>query len=164
MQKDNRLPVTILSGFLGAGKTTLMQHILQAKDHGLKCAVIVNDMAALNIDAEILKRHEVVQKEEKIVQMQNGCICCTLREDLVQEVVRLVDAGNIDYILIESTGISEPMQVAETFTKEFADTVADQHEMDPKSEISESMAKILENGGLSRVARLDTMVTVVSAC
>lgn len=138
--KDVKLPVTVLSGFLGAGKTTVLSHILNNRE-GKRVAVIVNDMSEINIDAAIVKNDvSLNHSEEKLVEMSNGCICCTLREDLLVEVNRLATAGSFDYLLIESTGISEPLPVAETFT--FAD----------------------ENGvSLSDIARLDTMVTVVDA-
>lgn len=134
------LPVTVLSGFLGAGKTTVLNHILNNRD-GLKVAVIVNDMSEINIDAATVKNEVSLNRaEEKLVEMSNGCICCTLREDLLEEITRLASQGKYDYLVIESTGISEPLPVAETFT--FADE---------------------EGVSLSDVARLDTMVTVVDA-
>ncbi|MGA4711095.1 GTP-binding protein [Bacillus safensis] len=138
---NKRIPVTVLSGFLGAGKTTILNHVLQNRK-GLKVAVIVNDMSEINIDAELVKQGgELSRSDEKLVELSNGCICCTLREDLLIEVERLCKAGNIDYIVIESTGISEPIPVAQTF-----------------SYIDEEMGI-----DLTRFCRLDTMVTVVDA-
>ena len=140
MTFQSPLPVTVISGFLGAGKTTVLSHLLNNRQ-GKKIAVIVNDMSEINIDAEIVKNEVSLNRsDEKLIEMSNGCICCTLREDLLIEVNKLAKNDRFDYLVIESTGISEPLPVAETFT--FAD----------------------EDGvSLSDVARLDTMVTVVDA-
>lgn len=140
MSPDPRLPVTVLSGFLGAGKTTLMNHVLNNRE-GLRVAVIVNDMSEVNIDGDLIEAGVDLHKgEEKLVEMTNGCICCTLRDDLLQQVRELAHGGRFDYLLIESTGISEPLPVAATFAY--------------RDEDGES---------LSDIARLDTMVTVVDA-
>ncbi|TMW57849.1 hypothetical protein Poli38472_013323 [Pythium oligandrum] len=180
------IPVTLLSGFLGSGKTTMLQHILQNKDHKLRVAVIVNDMGALNIDANLVAKSGLLKREEQLVRLENGCICCTLRVDLLEEVAKIAKGGEVDYIVIESSGISEPMQVAETFAFELPedpepeamdeDDHASNHKHSHNQKDAEKSKGISsmqvdelfkgEQGQLpvlKDIAELDTCVTVVDA-
>ena len=138
--ENRKIPVTVLSGYLGAGKTTLLNHLLSNKDNR-RIAVIVNDMSEVNIDALLIKQGGFSRTEENLVELQNGCICCTLREDLIIEVKKLVKQGHLDYLVIESSGISEPIPVAQTFTY-----------------IDEELGT-----NLTEICELDAMVTVVDA-
>ncbi|KAE8234373.1 hypothetical protein CF326_g589 [Tilletia indica] len=169
-ETKKKLPVTILSGFLGSGKTTLLQYILSG-DHGLRIAVIVNDIGEFNVDGALLQHH-ASKTTERLVQLQNGCICCSLRGDLLEEVATLASKNAFDYLVIESSGISEPQQVAETFAEEFSDMMLQAAEdlkediktMDAETAKSNAkVAQILAAGGLPAICQLDCCVTVIDA-
>ena len=197
-EDDRRLPVTVLSGFLGAGKTTLMKKLLRdsvtirdSRTDELRpwrCAVIVNDMAAINFDANEIKHAKLIQEEAEMVELHNGCVCCTLRGDLLRSVKRLSEQGSFDYLVIETTGISEPLPIAQTFTMseedleeedendDFDDDNDDDNDDDDDDDDGSSELEGKENEGkeeseqpgekfeaLYTYARLDTMVTVVDA-
>ncbi|KAL2275188.1 hypothetical protein FJTKL_02415 [Diaporthe vaccinii] len=162
-QRVGPLPVTLLSGFLGSGKTTLLQHILQS-DHGLRIAVIVNDIGAVNVDASIIQStHRIHKTEEKVIALQNGCICCTLRQDLLSELVELSEKHAFDYVIIESSGISEPGQVAESFDSKLTEHMYQVLKEEGQLDESGALKKLHKAGeaGMGKFARLDTTVTVI---
>ena len=154
-EKKNLLPVTLLCGFLGAGKTTMMKHILETKhqDDDFKCAVIVNDMAALNIDKNLIDKSALVQSDE-VIAMQNGCFCCTLQSDLVEQIISLAQTLKFNYMLIEASGVSEPSQIAPLF-----DVCDDEHDPNAPTDHDHDDDK----PQLGEIARLDTCVTVVDS-
>ncbi|KAF2478722.1 P-loop containing nucleoside triphosphate hydrolase protein [Neohortaea acidophila] len=164
-QPVKALPVTLLSGFLGSGKTTLLQHVLRS-EHGLRIAVIVNDIGAINVDASLIRNtHRLTKTEEKVIALQNGCICCTLRGDLLEELVRLSELAEFDYIIVESSGISEPEQVAETFDSRLAEQISAMGDgpegLDEATLLT--LKRLKDAGGLEKFARLDTTCTVIDA-
>ena len=154
--QEDLLPVSLLCGFLGAGKTTLMKHILETKheDEDFKCAVIVNDMAALNIDKSLIDQSALVQSDE-VIAMQNGCFCCTLQSDLVDQIITLAEMKRFSYMLIEASGVSEPSQIAPLF-----DLCEEEHDPDDPEAPADHEHDKTE---LGEVARLDTCVTVVDS-
>lgn len=161
---DKILPVTLLSGFLGAGKTTLLRQILESKNNEMKIAIIVNDMGAVNLDAKEIKQHKLIQEKQEMIEMHNGCICCTLRGDLLRTVKALAEENRYDYLVIESTGISEPLPVAQTFVMDANgdgnDTdVDDDHQHDHLDRGGQREPSTFEP--LTKYARMDTLVTVL---
>ncbi len=157
--KDKILPVTLLSGFLGAGKTTLLRQILESKNNEMKIAIIVNDIGAVNLDAKEIKQHRLIQEKQEMIEMHNGCICCTLRGDLLRTVKALAAENRYDYLVIESTGISEPLPVAQTFVMNAnGDGDGDDADVDREGKQDPSTFE-----PLTKYARMDTLVTVLDA-
>merc|ERR1711872_944697 len=153
-KSDDLIPVTLLCGFLGSGKTTLLKHVLETKheEEDFKCAVIVNDMAELNIDKSLIDQTSLIQSDEAMVGMQNGCICCTLQSDLVDQIVNLTQKKKFNYVLIEASGVSEPHEIARLFD-------LDEHEHDEDEAAAD--CDVRKKHQLGEVAKLDTCVTVI---